>query len=143
MIVEGFQQTSVLSLCKDFNNPVMWSMYGNRGNGICIGFENLPTLVNVGSQELWSVVPHQVSYAKERPVYNYYGAVATFLLMTPDAARCMPKRFHSCLLSGLEQGIVLWTKNDRWSYEEEYRMICSLGSHMGQLNKANTEKSVG
>lgn len=40
-INEKFKQFGILSLTSNCRNPVMWTMYTNYYEGICIGFENL------------------------------------------------------------------------------------------------------
>lgn len=40
-IDEIFQKYGILSLTSNCRNQVMWAMYANYYNGICIGFENL------------------------------------------------------------------------------------------------------
>lgn len=73
MIANMFQTMGILSLTRDNNNLVMWSMYASRGNGICIEFEDLR--FRVGLNE---VIPVQVRYESSRPIFNYLGAVALF-----------------------------------------------------------------
>jgi len=41
MIVDMFSTMGILSLTSDKNNLVMWAMYANRGNGICLELEGL------------------------------------------------------------------------------------------------------
>jgi hypothetical protein len=124
MIVDGLSDTCVLGLTKDNNNPVMWSMYGNRGNGICIEFDQIyiEQPRGVGAHDL-RMAPTQVRYTCERPVFDYNGATAMFLNMTRNAANYVPKRYHRRMLAGLEQVAFLWTKHERWAYEEEFRLI--------------------
>jgi hypothetical protein len=121
--------TTVLSLSKSNNNDVMWSMYGARGNGVCLemdiaGFCLYAPDHNGGMDRL---CPVQVRYSKERPTLNYYGVVAGFLKATPWACRFVPSRCHARLLDGLRQTTYVRTKQERWSYEEEFRLILSYG----------------
>jgi hypothetical protein len=90
--------TCILSLTKDNNNTVMWSMYGNRGNGVCIAFE----------------------------------------LIYVDR-----KRYHNRMLQGIEQVAFLWTKNERWAYEEEFRLMMQRGYLHENKNPAGEYVPIG
>lgn len=46
-----FKQFGILSLTSNCRNPVMWTMYTNYYEGICIGFENLSSAKKVKYRE--------------------------------------------------------------------------------------------
>lgn len=46
-IDEMFKEYGILSLTTDCRNQVMWTMYANYYNGICIGFENLENVEKI------------------------------------------------------------------------------------------------
>jgi len=47
--------------------------------------------------------------------------------MTIKAAQYVPQRSQEMLLAALEQLRFAWTKNERWRYEDEYRLIAYKG----------------
>ena len=119
MIAEMFASLGVLSLTTDNNNLVMWSMYANRGNGICVALEGLR--FDIGAK--YDIAPVQAHYTTTRPIFNYWGAAALFLHMTSAAAQYVPEESQQWLLESLEQSRYAWTKHERWRYEDEYRLI--------------------
>jgi len=118
MIAGMFATIGILSLTTCRDNLVMWSMYGDRGNGICIELDNLAFEVDDHV-----IAPVQVRYESSRPLLDYFGAAALFLLMTKKATQYVNRESLAHMLDGLDQIRYAWTKHERWRYEEEYRVI--------------------
>jgi len=100
-VVRGFKsafdaQSGLLSFSEDWKEPVLWSHYGARHRGICLGF-NVPRNVI-----------QQVRYEDER--------IRAELEQIDD-----PSQFPQDL-----QQLLLCTKSLNWQYEREYRRFVPL-----------------
>ena len=107
-------RVGLICFSADWASPVLWSNYGDKHRGICLGFDVPRTSV------------HQVEYESERL------AAALDVNESPEA------------LPPALQELLLRTKFEHWSYEEEWRhfvdlakatkegplYFCPFGSHM-------------
>lgn len=118
IVADMFATVGILSLTKCRDNIVMWSMYANRSNGICIELDNL-----IFKSKGRVFRPVQVQYMPQRPRLTYFGATALVLQMTSLAAQYIDRDTFDHMLDSLDQIRYAWTKHERWRYEEEYRLI--------------------
>ena len=90
------QQTGLLCFSEDWTSPVMWSHYGERHRGICLGFDVLRSKV------------HDVKYDDKR-------------LRVALEADSDPTSLPVALQEKLRR-----TKCHEWAYEKEQRMLVPL-----------------
>ncbi|MBN6714029.1 DUF2971 domain-containing protein [Pseudomonas capsici] len=95
---KNHSQMGLLCFAGDWSEPVMWSHYANKHEGICLGFDVCRSQI------------HKVSYQDKR--------ILAALSTTPDPEQ----------LSEELQQKLLCTKSAGWRYEEEYRQFVSLDS---------------
>jgi len=86
----------VLCFSRNWNNPVLWSHYGDKHKGICLGFDTPDTLLK------------KVIYKGER--------------LPSD----VEKELNEGNLNGRVEEKLLITKFEHWQYEEEERVILPL-----------------
>tara|TARA_B110000902_G_C14149750_1_gene529040 strand:+ start:63 stop:911 length:849 start_codon:yes stop_codon:yes gene_type:complete len=90
----------VISFSKIWNNLLMWSHYSNSHKGFCVGF-NTQKLINSRKFENGCKVFYPQNYPLVKPFDNDVEKITS----------------------------IFYNKSNDWSYEEEYRMIKSFGSH--------------
>ncbi|RMS85066.1 DUF2971 domain-containing protein [Pseudomonas savastanoi] len=93
---ESHSAMGLLCFAGDWSEPVMWSHYGKKHTGICLGFNVCRSMVQ------------QVSYQDERIL-----------------AALGPKTIPDELSEELQQQL-LCTKSGGWRYEEEHRRFVNL-----------------
>lgn len=126
IISEGVDQILIWCLTADQNNDVMWSMYANRGNGICIGYRGWshPDTSNTSEH------PIKVRYSPNRFVMNFYKALTFFAFREPQFLVGLPKRYRRVIEDNMDGVLYGYDKLDLWSYEQEYRLTL-LGAGEG------------
>jgi ribosomal protein S8 len=112
---EVCRNIGVLSLTTSNQNMVMWSMYAKNEHGVCIQLE-------AHDQPDRKMTPIAVSYTKDRPTFNFYGLIF-YLARDASIMPMMPLSHLKIAFEGIQQCKFLYTKGERWSYEEEYRII--------------------
>lgn len=92
-------QSGLLCFSDDWTNPVLWSHYGAKHYGVCLGFDVMRTSVE------------EVLYEDNRLIYK--------ALNDKDAD---PTKISKAL-----QNKLIRTKYSHWKYEQEWRRIVALG----------------
>ncbi len=92
------EQFGLLCFSRDWQNPVQWSHYAERHEGLCLGFD-------IPNENLT-----QVNYVQSRPVWPKSSA----------ALNDLNENQRSKIVDQL-----LYTKFAHWSYEDEYRFFTS------------------
>ncbi|MDQ3181107.1 MAG: DUF2971 domain-containing protein, partial [Acidobacteriota bacterium] len=90
------EKKGVLCFSRSWKNPVLWSHYGDKHKGICLGFDIPDTLLE------------KVIYKGERLPID------------------VEKELNEGNLNGRMEKKLLITKFEHWSYEEEERVILQL-----------------
>ncbi|CQJ57517.1 Protein of uncharacterised function (DUF2971) [Yersinia intermedia] len=104
----------VLSLAKDFNNPLMWSHYADQHKGFCIGYDvSVNELINI----------HPVDYNGERFIRTQQ--VYNMLFNDNDDIKKEAKE--------AVEKVILLNKAPSWKYENEYRVINKQGLRDSQF----------
>jgi len=99
-------EIGVLCLCKNPKSVVMWSHYADEHKGFVVGFESEDGFFSHHPNEPEDIgVLTSVNYAKQRP----YVDIRT-------------------IKEGANLPDILFTKNEEWLYEQEYRIIRFLKS---------------
>jgi len=102
----------VLCFSRDWQNAMLWSHYGDKHNGMCLGF-------NVGPN---------VQVSKPRYVTNRKTFDADMRILLRAAARFPAIRKSKKLPPNCEEAIkrLLLTKFRQWKYENEVRVFLTL-----------------
>ncbi len=93
-----------------FNNPLLWSHYGDQHRGICVGY---------GLQRVPEPEIHQVIYGGSRTIKS--SLVASAILDNDIAA-----------IRQLDQDVLL-RKAEDWTYENEWRLLGRQGKQESNL----------
>lgn len=91
------KEFGILCMSGSWQQPLLWSHYGDRHCGLCLGFDAADD----------SFV--KVSYVSERPALAAFGC--------RDIAELDDAAFLH----------MVYSKFDAWAYEDEYRSVCGLG----------------
>ncbi len=106
-IVKNINSTYFVgSLCTDYKNRLMWSHYANSHKGFCIEYD-----FNVKCKERDELLMLPVAYTKERTKLPW------------SLTKLDEKEMIKLMLTRTVQALL--TKDDAWSYENEWRVIRS------------------
>ena len=137
----------VASFSKAYDNLVMWSMYGNKGNGVALGFDS-EYLTDCLKNRVPDF-PYQVEeciylrddelsepYDKESAIYKYSKdlyigmcnpqvRMSLYELLTDETAndRVRWNNVMNTLVINLITHVSMFCKLDMWKNEQEYRLV--------------------
>lgn len=106
-IKENFKNKGVFCLTESNDNLLMWSHYGDRHRGICIGFKREGTILSGNDQ----TKPVRYAHKYQKLKLSEYAALANN----------QRTEFNQTLL---------WTKSIDWAYEREWRSVQSTGDRL-------------
>lgn len=95
-------EIGVFSLCKDYRNILLWSLYADKHRGFCVGFSTkklLKFFLSNFAETAEGISLERVHYSKRYPLINAYTTTEA------EKLRC------------------LTTKASTWKHEREYRLI--------------------
>lgn len=122
-------QLGILSLSKSSTNELMWTHYASEGKGLAVTFDEKHPFFS-------KFVPKEVSYSPEkRASLTYYKGMLR--MNGVPLKNFQLDNFHSSISiiqSLLGRGIdiqefserLLYSKDQKWAYEEEARIVCPL-----------------
>lgn len=136
IIEEGIKKIAIFCLTGDNNNDVMWSMYANKGNGICIGISNWSEPKEKQSYSH----PIRVIYTAERFVMNYKKAMTYFAFMQPGFLGGLDSKYHKIIKENITGVLYGLYKMKKWKYENEFRILNHSSSGYNELPYIRVER---
>lgn len=116
-------QSKSLSLSSTAENNVMWSMYSDRYNGYCIELSQFRRGTFEKPFFYW---PAKILYTQARPKIHYRAVVGLLVDKSHQHLGRLSKRLQRYLLETDLDSRCFVTKEDRWSYEQEYRLLADM-----------------
>lgn len=136
----------VTSFSKERDSLVMWSIYGNKGNGIALGFDTeMLTRCLVGRKYVWSVEAEECTYFtneelkgtcdKDSSIYVYvknlyegmiHEKVKKSLFEITDKSLSQQERWNkvmNTIVMNLITHVSMFCKLNMWKNEQEYRLV--------------------
>jgi len=103
-----------LCFTRTWNNSMLWSHYGDKHRGICLGFD------------IVAPAKLQEPIFLEKPVIEVFGdTVIELAAMESIASDCTRKSLHFDAVNGLITKMLL-SKSTQWRYENEIRLLLQL-----------------
>ncbi|WP_458724952.1 DUF2971 domain-containing protein [Pseudomonas mandelii] len=138
-IKQTLETTGVYSLSKTNDEILMWSHYADNHKGFCIGFENLHQNTTPVTKPLpINYTDQYTDLSSPELILEFYKKMYGQYISLPDALwkkKYLELGKETKFLDDQRGGIaVLTDKYEKWSYEQEFRLIDQKGFGLRPFN---------